>query len=88
MWNKLSNKDTNIIALSTAFNDQMMKFLEFKKNYNDNGNNKIIPNEKNPSGDPGGNNSKLRVTEWRIKFKVNTIPFDGKKWDWSEHHNA
>ena len=80
-WNKSSNKYTKIIALTTALNDQRMNFEELQKNYKDNGKNKIKPNEKNPSGNTGGNNSKLRVPEWRIKFKGNTKTVDGKKWD-------
>ena len=69
MWNKSINKDTKIISLTNSLNDQRMKFEEFHKNYNKNRNNKIKPNENNPSSNPGGNNSKLRVPEWRVKFK-------------------
>ena len=58
-----------------------MKFEDFQKNYNGNENRKIKPNENNPSSNPGGNNSKLRVPEWRIKFKGNTKMVDRKKWD-------
>ena len=61
VWNKSGNKDTKIISLTTALNDKMMKFEEFHKNYNENGNNRIKLNEKNPSSNTGGNNSKLRV---------------------------
>ena len=65
-----------------------MKFEEFQNNYNENGNNKFKPNEKNPSSDPCGNNSKLIVPEWRVKFKGNTTTVYGKKWDWCKHHKA
>ena len=88
VWNKLINRDTNIIALRTALNDQRMNFEEFQKNYNKNGNNKIKPNENNPSSNPGGNNSKLRVREWRVKFKGNTTTVDRNKWYWCKHHKA
>ena len=62
VWNKSGKKDTEIIDLTTAMNDQRMKFEEFQNNYNENGNNKIKHNEKNLSMNPGGNNSKLRFT--------------------------
>ena len=65
-----------------------MKFDEFQDNYNQNGNNRIKPNEKNPSGNPGGNNSKLRVPKWRVKFKGTKTTVDGKKQDWCKHHKA
>ena len=42
--------------------NQRMKFEEFQKNYNKNRNNKIKPNENNPSSNPGDNNSKLKVS--------------------------
>ena len=61
MWNKSSNKETKVIALTTALNDQRMKSEEFQKNYNKNENNKIRPNEKNAYSNPSGNKSKLRV---------------------------
>ena len=86
VWNKSGNKDTKIIDLTTALNHQRMKFEEFQNNYNKNGDNKITPNENNLSGNPGGNNSKLRVPEWRVKFKGNTATFDGNKWDRCKHH--
>ena len=86
--NKSSNKDTTIIATTTELNDQRMKFEEFHKNYNNNGNKKIKPNENNESSNTGGNNSKLRVPEWRVKFKGNTTTVDRKKWDWCKHHKA
>ena len=31
MWNKSSNKETKVIALTTALNDQRMKSEEFQK---------------------------------------------------------
>ena len=65
-----------------------MKFEGFQKNYNNNGNKKIKPNENSPSSNPGGNNSKLRVPEWRVKFKYNRKTVDGKKWYWCKHHKA
>ena len=61
VWNKSSNKNTKIIALTTALNDQRMNCEEFQNNYNKNGNNKMKTNENNPSSNTGGNNSKLRV---------------------------
>ena len=51
VWNNSSNKDNDIIALTTALNDQRMNFEEFQNNYNKNRNNKIEPNKKNPSSD-------------------------------------
>ena len=83
VWNKSRNKDTKIIALTTELNDQRMKFEEFQKNYNENGNKKIKPNKNNPYSNPGGNKSKLRV-----KFKGNTTTVDGKKWDWCKKNKA
>ena len=56
----------------------MMKFEGFQKNYSENENNKIKPNENNPSSNPGGNNYKLRVQEWRVNFKGNTTTVDKK----------
>ena len=88
LWNKSSNKDIKIIDLTTVFNDQRVKFEEFQNNYNENGNNKIKPNENNSSINPGGNNSKLRVPEWKVKFKGNTTTVDVNKWDWFNHHKA
>ena len=61
VWNKSGNKDTEIIDLTTAMNDQRMKFEEFQNNYNENGNNKIKPNENYTFGNPGSNKSKLKV---------------------------
>ena len=78
MWNKSSNKDNKIIALATALNYQMMNLEEFQKNCNENGNNNIKPNENNPYSNPGGNNSRLRVPEWRVKSKDNMTTVDGK----------
>ena len=46
VWNKSSNKDTKITALITALNEQMMKFEEFQKNYNNHGNKKINPTKQ------------------------------------------
>ena len=66
----------------------MSKFEESQKNYNGKGKNKIKPIEKNLSGNPVGNNSKLIVPEWRIKFKGNIITVDGKKCYWCKHHKA
>ena len=88
VWYKSGKKDTRIISLTTALNDQMMKFEEFHNNYNENGNNKTKPNENNPYSNPGGNNSKLRVPEWRVKSKGNTTTVYRKKWNWCKHHKA
>ena len=88
VWKKSVNKYNYIIALIAALNDQRMKFEEFQNNYNENGNNKFKPNEKNPSSDPCGNNSKLIVPEWRVKFKGNTTTVYGKKFYWCKHHKA
>ena len=52
MRNKSSKKDTKIISLTTALYYQRMKFEELQKNYNENGNKKIRPNEKNPTSNP------------------------------------
>ena len=65
-----------------------MKLEEFQNNYNDNRNKKIKPNEKDPSSNTGGDNSNLRVPEWRVKFKGNTTTVDGKKFYWCKHHKA
>ena len=43
VWNKSSNKDTKIIDLTTALNYQRMKYKEFQKSYNKNGNKKLNP---------------------------------------------
>ena len=88
VWNKSTNKDTNIIALTTVLNYQRMKFEEFQKYYNENGDNKIKPNGKKSYSNPGGNNSKLRVLKYRVKFKGNTTAVDRKKWDWCKHHKV
>ena len=88
VWNKSINKDAKIIAFNIALNYKRMNFEEFQNNYNENWNNKIKPNENNPYINPGGNNSKLRVPEWRVKFKGNTTTVDRNKWDWCKHHNA
>ena len=58
VWYKSSNKGTKIIALTTALNDQKMKFKESQKNHDENGNNKIKINKNNPSSNPGCNKSK------------------------------
>ena len=41
VWNKSSNKETKIIALTTKLNNQRMKSEYFQKNYNGNRNTKI-----------------------------------------------
>ena len=43
---------------------------------------------KNPSSNPGGNNSKLGVLEWRVKFKINTATVDINKCDWCKLHKT
>ena len=70
-----------MIALNAALNYQKMKFEELQKNYNNNINKKIQPNEKKSYSNLGGNNSKLIVPEWSVKFKGNTKTVDGNKWD-------
>ena len=40
------------------------------------------------SSNPDGNNSKLRVPEWRVKLKCNTTMVDGNKWDWCKHSKS
>ena len=46
VWNKSSNKNNKVIALTTELNDQRMNFEGFQKNYNKNVNKKIEPNRK------------------------------------------
>ena len=46
VWNKSSNKDTEVIALTKALNYQRIKFDKLQKNYIKNRSNKFKSNKK------------------------------------------
>ncbi len=81
-WNVTSAKGTKIIALTTALNDHKKKFNELKSKVESGGSSG--KNGGKTGGNPGGDKAvgKLKVPEWRIKFKGKTTTVNGKKWVW------
>ena len=76
-WNKMSNKETKIVALNTILDDQKKKFKDLKTQINK-------ASLVTPSDD-GNQNVKnqpktLLIKEFCINFRGNTITHDVKKW--------
>ncbi len=71
-WNVRSGKDTKIIAWTTALNNHKKKFNKLKSKVETGG---IGSNSSNNDGSKktdSSKNGKLKVPEWRIKFKGKT----------------
>lgn len=86
-WAITSSKDTKIIALTTALNEHKKKFNELKTKVESNGGQG--GGSTNKTTKPGGDGKgKLKVAEWRIKFKGKTTTVDGKKWVWCKEHKS
>ena len=85
VWNKTSENETKIIALTTALNDQKKKFKELETKINAKS---TSSNSTSNSGGSDKGKSKLQVPEWRIKFKGQTTTHDNKRWVWCKKHKV
>ena len=77
-WNKKSDKDAKIIALTTKVGNLEQKLTNPQGN----------GGGGNGSNTDGSTKAKLRVDAWRIKNVGNTTEHDGKKWVWCKHHKS
>ena len=88
-WNKTSEKNTKIIAITTALNENKKKLaaLETRVNKGGSSDNKK-KDDKSKEKKPSGDKSKLRIPEWRTINKGKTCTVDGAEWVWCKEHKS
>jgi len=85
-WNKTSDKDAKIMALTTSLNEQKKKWSDFASKMNSSG---VTPGKR---GQDNEKSHKLRknnsvLPAWRTTFKGKNITGeDGVSYDWCKEH--